>query len=183
MKNLYCIIGPSGSGKTTVVEALSRDHGLVSVNSYTTRPPRYYGEPGHIFVSDEEFDKLGELCAFVKYSGYRYGITSNLLDCSDLYVIDPEGARYLKEHYTGDKVIHNIWLDTSPEVRYKRMLYRGDICDYATARLEDDEKAFSEIHKSRTMIGSHGIVINTDLYSPNEVADKVWRYIQEAEGM
>lgn len=183
MKNLYCVIGPSGSGKTTVVEALARDHGLVSVESYTTRPPRYSGESGHIFVTDEEFNKLGELCAFVEYNGYRYGVTTDILEKSDLYVIDPEGARYLQEHYHGDKVIYNIWLEANPKKLYLRMLDRGDDYHAAFERLAYDMKAFSEETKVRTMSQACGIVINTDLYSPDEVAKRVWRYIQAAEGM
>lgn len=183
MKNLYCVIGPSGSGKTTVVEALSRDHGLVSVESYTTRPPRYSGESGHIFVTDEAFDKLGELCAFVEYNGYRYGVTTDILEKSDLYVIDPEGARYLQEHYRGDKVIYNIWLEANPKKLYQRMLDRGDSVEAATARCEYDKKAFSAANKLKTMCYTPGLIIHTDLYSPNEVAKRVWQYIRSAEGI
>ena len=57
MKNIFLIMGASGSGKTTITEQLEQRYGLTSIQSYTTRAARYVGEKGHIFVSDEEFDK------------------------------------------------------------------------------------------------------------------------------
>lgn len=61
LKNIYLIVGPSGSGKTTIANELKATYGYKAVESYTTRPPRYEGERGHIFVSDEEFDALGPI--------------------------------------------------------------------------------------------------------------------------
>ena len=61
---IYLIVGRSGSGKTTIAEELERKYGLKSIQSYTTRPKRSDNETGHIFVSDEEFDKLTDMVAY-----------------------------------------------------------------------------------------------------------------------
>ena len=50
---LFLFVGKSASGKTTVANMLEEKHGHVQVQSYTTRPPRYEGEVGHIFVNDK----------------------------------------------------------------------------------------------------------------------------------
>ena len=51
MNRLYLLVGPSGSGKTTVANWLEKEYNLRQVNSYTTRPPRFSNEPGHIFFN------------------------------------------------------------------------------------------------------------------------------------
>ena len=49
-ETIFLIIGESGSGKTTLVSSLEKQKNLKSIQSYTTRPPRYENEYGHIFV-------------------------------------------------------------------------------------------------------------------------------------
>ena len=58
MNNIFLIVGCSGSGKTTITEQLEQKYGLKSIQSYTTRPPRYDGETGHIFISNEEKNRF-----------------------------------------------------------------------------------------------------------------------------
>lgn len=142
MKNIYCIVGPSGCGKTTVSKRLEMDYGLRAVASYTTRPPRYPDEEGHIFVSDEVFDGLGELCAFTEYNGYRYGVTPRIIDENDIYVIDPYGLRTLLEHYHGEKSIKSIRLMCDTETLKLRMLNRGDDILKIEERLKEDAVSF-----------------------------------------
>lgn len=143
MKNIYCIVGPSGSGKTTVSKILERDYGMKLVESYTTRPPRYPDEEGHIFVSDEEFDALGEMCAYTEYDGYRYGVTPEVIDQNDIYVIDPYGVKYLNEHYHGDKGILSIRIGVDSDECLRRMIARGDSPENAYKRLAHDMEAFA----------------------------------------
>lgn len=138
-KPLYLLIGRSASGKTTIANMLTEKYGYQSVSSYTTRPPRYYGEVGHIFVDNETFDQLGELAGFVEYNGYRYGTTIQQVDDADIYVIDPIGAEYLLDKYT-DRPICIIYFDASIPTRIHRMISRGD-SDLAIIRrlLQDEE--------------------------------------------
>ena len=180
MNNLYLIVGPSGSGKTSLAEGLSWKLGMKQVESYTTRSPRYPGETGHIFVSDEEFDKLGELCAYTEFDGHRYGVTKDILDESDVYVIDPYGAMYLLDHYSG-KPLRYIWLAASPGVCYERMTHRGDSDEKAKKRVENDSDRFrlSDLAYIRSRIP--GIRIVTDKYAPAQVFEIVKKIISKFE--
>lgn len=142
MRNIYCIVGPSGSGKTTVAQRLERDYALKSVSSYTTRSPRYPDEEGHIFVNDEVFDGLGELCAYTEYNGYRYGVTPAMIDDSDIYVIDPYGVKTLKQYYNGEKGIKTIRLMCDTNTLKLRMFERGDDVTKIAERLKEDAESF-----------------------------------------
>ena len=84
-KGIYLIVGKSGSGKTTLVNKL-RKYGYASVESYTTRPKRFKNETGHTFITEEEFDQLKDICAYVKYSMPSGSITYKveLSTCSEV---------------------------------------------------------------------------------------------------
>lgn len=138
-KPLYLLIGRSASGKTTIANMLEEKYGYKSVSSYTTRPQRYDGEVGHIFIDDSTFDQLGELAGFVEYNGYRYGTTMQQVDEADIYVIDPIGAEYLLDKYT-DRPICIIYFDASIPTRIHRMIYRGDTDRVIVRRLLQDEE-------------------------------------------
>lgn len=142
MRNIYCVVGPSGCGKTTITEALQEKYGYKTVESYTTRPARYTGETGHVFVSKEEFDALGPLCAYTLFNGHEYGVTADIVDKSDLYVIDPAGIEFFKENYNGSKGISVIGLTAPREVLYARMKQRGDSDEKIYERFEHDADAF-----------------------------------------
>lgn len=180
MKNLYLIIGPSGSGKTELANGLNRGHGLKPVESYTTRPARYSGEPGHIFVTDEEFDKLGKMCAYTEYNGYRYGVTKDILDDADVYVIDPAGAIYLADHYSG-KTLRYIWLATSPGVCYERMLSRGDDEEKVKERVKYDGKAFGMLQLVDVRTKMRGNFLVTDNFDAGQMLNIVKDIIDNLE--
>ena len=141
-KRIYLIVGKSGSGKTTLVNEL-RKYGYTSVESYTTRPKRFKNETGHIFITEEEFDQLKDICAYVKYNGYRYCATSEQVNNSTLYVIDPDGIEYFKKHYTGHKKICILYIDCPWYTRLHRMLKRGDSFKEAINRIILDSKVFA----------------------------------------
>lgn len=142
MKNIYCIVAPSGCGKTTLVEAMEQKYGYKSIQSYTTRPRRYEGETGHIFVTPEEFRSLGEMCAYTKFDGNEYGVTADLIEQNDLYIIDPAGVEYLRKKYTGEKGIRIIGLSASIDVLVERMAGRGDSDEKIIRRLANDAEEF-----------------------------------------
>ena len=113
MKNIYLIVGPSGSGKSSVARELEKRYGFGEIQSYTERPRRYPDEPGHTFVTPEEFDAAGKMCAFTRYNGYHYGVPQSVVDADEsvTYVIDPTGVKYMREHYSGNKgvIVIGIW--------------------------------------------------------------------------
>lgn len=146
MKNIYLLAGPSGSGKSSVAHELTKQFGLKAVWSYTERPPRYDGEPGHIFVTPEQFDAAGPMCAFTIYNGYRYGVPESVIEENDIYVIDPAGIRYMQPRYSGSKGVVVIAIYASLEERALRMLERGDTQVAVRERLQIDEKEFENLH-------------------------------------
>ena len=140
-KPLYLFIGRSSSGKTTVAIKLEEMYGMQQIQSYTTRPPRYEGEIGHIFVNDEEFRNLGELAAYTLYNGYRYGTTFEQLNECEIYVIDVAGAETLLEKCKNyNRPICIIYFDVDVYNRIQRMIHRGDSDAQIVARLIQDEK-------------------------------------------
>lgn len=141
MKNLYLIIGPSGSGKTTLERNLAHCFDAKTVRSYTTRPPRRDGDTDHYYVTDAEFDALGELVAFTEYNGYRYGVTKDILDKSDFYVIDPAGALGLFERYK-ERPVFPIWIHVDPTRCAIRMAAQGRAEKDIIQRLDTDASAF-----------------------------------------
>lgn len=142
-KGIYLILGKSGSGKTTLVNELQK-YGYISIESYTTRPKRFENETGHTFISEEEFDQLKNMCAYVKYNGYRYCATSYQVNNSTLYVIDPDGLDYFKTHYLGNKKVYTIYIDCPWHTRLYRMLKRGDSLRQAIKRIALDSKVFTK---------------------------------------
>ncbi len=142
MKNIYLICGPSGCGKTTLVGKLEQEDGMKSVCSYTTRAKRSENDHGHIFVTNEEFDKL-ELAAMTTFDGYRYGATVQQIDECDLYVIDPFGINSMKTLYHGRKGLVVIGLTATEDELRSRMKQRGDNPEQIRRRLLHDRKAFA----------------------------------------
>lgn len=142
-KPLFLFVGKSASGKTTIAKLLEEKHGCKQVESYTTRPPRYDGEAGHTFISEEEFDHLGELAAFTEYNGYRYGTTFEQLDQCNIYVIDVPGVETLlpklKNH---NRMVCMIYFDAAVSVRIERMIDRGASDMEIVSRLHNDDTTF-----------------------------------------
>lgn len=138
-------IGPSGSGKTTIAEYLTKHYGLTQIESYTTRAPRYEGEVGHIFVSNEEFDKLKDFVAYTEFDGNRYAATAEQVDGNDIYVVDVAGAEYFKEKYHGPKKPVVFYFNLPQDVLRRRMLNRGDVFSAVMRRMDNDEKMFENV--------------------------------------
>ena len=102
MNRILLLIGASGSGKSTVARYLCEQYGLRQIDSYTTRPPRYRGESGQIFITDEEFDQLQDFVGYTLYNGHRYGATAERISYdadmfpysgADLYLTNADSLR------------------------------------------------------------------------------------------
>lgn len=137
---LYLFVGKSASGKTTIADMLEQTHGLVQVQSYCTRPPRYEGEVGHRFVSKEEFDKLGDLAAYTFYHGHEYGTTFKQLEESSIYVIDVPGIEVLLTKLKNNtRPIRIVYFDAAVSTRIDRMVERDDSDMAIISRLHNDD--------------------------------------------
>ena len=180
-KPLLLFVGKSSSGKTTVANALEKEHGYKQIQSYTTRPPRYEGEIGHTFVTEEEFDKLGKLAAYTLYNGCRYGTTFSQIDECDIYVIDPYGVKTLLENYQTNRKVFIIYFDSSVHIRINRMIERGDHDNKIISRLLEDEKSdwlktLRDIERDNKDSGVELFVIDADK-SVTNVIDQIFFFI------
>lgn len=138
---LILLVGQSGCGKTTIANSLELKKGYKQIQSYTTRKPRYEGEVGHTFVTQEEFDNLGELVAYTEYNGHEYGVTAQMVDESNLYVIDVPGVKTLLEKYKdNNRPIYVFYFESTVATRIDRMLDRGDHDTAILSRLHNDEE-------------------------------------------
>lgn len=136
---LYLFVGKSASGKSLISTILEKTCGYMSVESYTTRKPRYCGETGHIFVSDEEFVNIGELAAYTIYNGNQYGVTYEQLERCRTYAIDVPGAESLLKNLNGSRPICIIYFDAAVSTRINRMVERGASDHEIISRLLTDD--------------------------------------------
>lgn len=139
-KPLFLFVGKSSSSKTTVAETLGQKYGYKQVSSYTTRKPRYDGEIGHMFITENEFNNLNNLVAYTFYNNAHYGTTSQQLDECEIYVVDVPGVETLLERYQTNRPIIIIYFDATVYTRINRMIDRGDSDMGIIARLLQDEK-------------------------------------------
>lgn len=187
MKNCYLILGQSGSGKTTIVNALENKYGLKSIQSYTTRPKRNDEETGHIFVSDEEYDKLANIVACTSFCNYRYCAVAEQIDENDLYVIDPTGVESLKTFYEGNKQFKVIYIKSDITTRYERMRFRSqksgkqylESVEGALNRIVHDSAKFYKYEHEETPIDL--VVENGWNDDIPHVAEQIYRFIEQCE--
>ena len=144
-KYIVLIVGESGSGKSTICDELTKRYGLKQVKSYTTRPRRSENEDGHTFISEKEFEKLENICAYTYFDKHRYCATKEQVDNSDLYIIDPYGVEYFMEHYNGYKIPMVVYIHADKCIRRHRMEKRGDSMYKIKQRITNDELAFANV--------------------------------------
>lgn len=192
MKNIYLIVAPSGAGKTTITELLETKYDLKSIQSYTTRSPRFKGETGHTFISDEEFDNLTDIVAYTEFAGNRYCATAEQVEENDLYVIDPKGVEFFKQHYSKEcyndsKQIKIIYIESDMTTRYERMKQRAEdsgstyleAVDYSLKRIVNDVEEFYDYINHRVQVDC--TVENNNDTTIENVADKIYKFIIETE--
>lgn len=158
MKYIYLIVGRSGSGKSTITDYIVNSSDLTQVDSYTTRPKRGPDDKNHTFITEEEFDKLENLCAYTEINGYRYGVTSDMIDNNDLYIIDPSGVEYFKKNYNGSKKPFVIKIDVPEKICKERMLSRGDSKENVRKRLEEFDTVFDTFRDYDLLVENTGSI-------------------------
>ena len=184
---IFLIVGCSGSGKTTITEQLEQKYGLKSIQSYTTRKPRYNGETGHIFISDEEFDKLTDMVAYTEFAGNRYCATAEQVENNDLYIIDPKGVDFFMKAYKGSKTPKIIFISSNLTTRYERMVGRAETkgkshqeaIESSLARIANDAGEFYDYIQGQAWIDY--VCKNNSNDKLEDVVDKIFDHISSCE--
>lgn len=147
---IICVAGRSSAGKSTIVRKLVEKYGLNVVQSYTTRAPREseikngLENSDHLFISDEEFDKLENIAAETTINGVRYCTTMDVIRDSDFYVIDPLGITSLRENCGKDFHIVQFYVYAEEEIRKQRFMGRGKTEAEFKQRNDAENSQFSE---------------------------------------
>ena len=178
-KPLFLIVAQSGTGKTTLANMLEEQCGLRQLESYTTRAPRYEGETGHIFITEDEFENLENIIAYTVYNQFEYCATAEQLDKSDVYVIDVPGVKTLLEKYKRDRKIIIFYLSADIKTKIKRMKERGDSDSKILSRIYNDNM-FSWLEELEKVVGNNKqakIVFINGNQNKDDVFQEVLSYI------
>lgn len=175
---MIVLAGASASGKTEVAKLLAKKYNITKVITTTTRNKRIGEEDGkdYFFVSKDKFQekiKNNDFVEYTTFNGNFYGSTKDQIASNKCVVIDPAG---LKSYIAlNDKKIVTFFLEANEDVRYKRMLLRGDKLDDANQRIVHDRTAFRKEH-----IVKVDYTINSEIKSIEEIADEIYKlYLKE----
>lgn len=141
-ETIFLIAGPSGSGKSAVAEKLAAQYGLKQVKSYTTRKPRPGEGDAYHFVDPIQFQKFRDMTNITIYHNHFYGVRIHDMMHGDMYIVDPPGITYMRNHYSSSMNIYAIGILATPEERLARFTARGDNYNYAKSRIENDKQTF-----------------------------------------
>lgn len=147
---LITVAGRNGSGKSLIAKKVAEALGLNVVKSYATRKPRPeelqkgLENCDHIFVSDEEYDKLENITAETEINGARYCTTQEILNNSDIYVIDPKGIKDLKERCGNRYKLLQFYIYADADKRAARFVARGESKAKFEAREQSEDEQFCD---------------------------------------
>ena len=162
-KTLFCICGETASGKDTLTTRLINEYPdqFKAVCSHASRPMRDGEVDGreHYFITKEEFKKLkeeneGHVIAYTHIAskdgeGYEYMALESELETSNIYVIDYNGIKFLKEHFQ-DKIenIVVIYITAPLQDRIQRASIRSDFKSAFKKRVMNEFEQFLDLNLS-----------------------------------
>lgn len=149
----FLLIGRTASGKSSIAKAVCEKTGLKQVVSYTTRPMRKSEKNGsdHIFITDDEVVQYeNDIAAYTEINGYKYFTTYDVIDKSDIYVIDPIGVDNLKIKCGNRYDFVEIYIRTPQALSEKRARLRGDKLKDFKQRWVSENKQFTEYENRHT---------------------------------
>ena len=178
---MIVLSGASASGKTEAAKMLMAKYGIRKAITTTTRSMRVHEQDGrdYFFVTKEKFNQLIKEDKFVEYTNYNgnyYGSTKDQIANDRVVVIDLEGLKSYSR--LNDKRIVTFYLSTCEEIRYKRMLERGDKEEDAKRRIENDRRVFDH-----NQIPNVDYKIDSENRSIEEVADLVYQLYTKHLGL
>nr|WP_207750746.1 hypothetical protein [Faecalicatena contorta] len=147
------IIGRTSSGKSSITKEVCKRLGVAAVKSYTTRPMREDDKviDDHIFITDDEVDQYkNDMAAYTEIDGYKYFTTFDILNKSDIYIIDPVGADNLKIKCKDKYQFIEIYIRTPAKIAEARAKARGQNMRAFKARWIDENVQFTEYENRHT---------------------------------
>ena len=179
-KKIFALLGYMSVGKDTILKQVLKDMDDVKpIISTTTRPMRKGETDGvdYHFVSKEEFLKLKDEDYFVETTTYNnnyYGTSKKEISDDKVLIVETSGAKVFLS--LNDPHIIVFRLLASKDMRYSRMLERGDSLESIKQRLEKDVTWFAD----NNFIDERIITIDTENLTLSQVAEKIHsRYIEE----
>lgn len=149
----FLFIGRTASGKSSIAKAVCEKTGLKQVVSYTTRPMRKSEKNGsdHIFITDDEVVQYeNNIAVYTEINGYKYFTTYDVIDKSDIYVIDPIGVNNLKIKCGDQYDFVEIYIRTPQALSEKRARLRGDKLKDFKQRWISENKQFTDYENRHT---------------------------------
>lgn len=172
----FLVLGRTGSGKTSIVRAVCERMKLKQMVSYTTRPMRESEKvwSDHIFITDSEVAQYeNDIAAYTEIDGNKYFVTYDIIDSSDIYVVDPAGLDSLKIKCKDQYEFVEIYIRTPQKIAEERAKLRGDKVKNFQQRWISENQQFSE-YENRHIFAWH---LRNDR-SFEESVDKVCSWIQ-----
>ena len=169
---MLILVGHSASGKTEIANELKRNYEMKKIITYTTRPMRVNEVNGvdYHFVDEEEFLKLKNNNFFIEttyFNGYYYGSSKNDVKDDSVVILDPIGLQNFKNSKLDN--IFAIFLNCEEDIRYKRMISRGDDPKKAQERLIHDREKFAY-----NKLKGVDETINTSIFSISYLSELVY---------
>lgn len=149
---LLCLLGKTASGKDFLANRLCERMGLKQLISYTTRERRVNEGDTHIFITDAEYQKLqdeGHIAAFTQIGQYKYCCTVEQLYEADIYIIDYQGLKHLRELNLPNLRFVTVFINVPDDIREDRALNkRKDDKIKFRIRSRAEHEQFREMLKS-----------------------------------
>lgn len=157
MNKKFLIIGRTASGKSSIARAVCKKLNLTQVKSYTTRAARQNEiseNSDHYYINEDEFERImngedGKVAAYTEINGVKYCTTMNVLEKSDIYVIDPNGVEYLKENCSDQFDFVEIYIRVPYKTAEQRFINRGSTKKEFEQRYEKESEQFGEYEKQQ----------------------------------
>lgn len=152
-KKIICVVGRTATGKTSLARAVCNKLGIKIVKSYTTRPIRpkeieNHERSDHYFITDEDVDTYrDDIAAYTEINGYKYFTTKQVLNESDVYVIDPLGIKELKRRCGDEYQIITVYIRVDHSTGKRRAMQRGESIDDYYERYKSENEQFSNFEK------------------------------------